>query len=178
MQTVHTNDNFRSFGFAARPLVACYRKGRKNPNPSNIGIYNAKQRKELLEPIICPHVFFAPQAIVISELLRIFASVNNKYDTIMTSTAATQLTPAQINVLSLMAYIDTEQEQQELQDILLQFYRKKADSLLLQFQQEHNITQQTLDEWSNQHERTPYNVQRGARQPHLPIQPHQGRSRR
>ena len=56
-----------------------------------------------------------------------------------------------------MAYIDTEQEQQELQDILLQFYRKKADSLLLQFQQEHNITQQTLDEWSNQHERTPYN---------------------
>ena len=63
----------------------------------------------------------------------------------MTATATTQLTPAQINVLSLMAYIDTEQEQQELQDILLQF------------QQEHNITQQTLDEWSNQHERTPYN---------------------
>ncbi len=75
----------------------------------------------------------------------------------MTATATTQLTPAQINVLSLMAYIDTEQEQQELQDILLQFYRKKTDSLLLQFQQEHNITQQTLDEWSNQHERTPYN---------------------
>ena len=69
----------------------------------------------------------------------------------------TQLNPMQLNVLSLMAYINTEQEQQELQDILLQFYRKKADSLLLQFQQEHNITQQTLDEWSNQHERTPYN---------------------
>lgn len=62
----------------------------------------------------------------------------------------------QLNVLSLMAYISTEQEQQELQDILLQFYRKKADSLLLQFQQENNITQQTLDDWSNQHERTPY----------------------
>jgi len=68
----------------------------------------------------------------------------------------TQLNPTQLNVLSLMAYINTEQEQQELQDILLQFYRKKADSLLLQFQQENNITQQTLDEWSNQHERTPY----------------------
>lgn len=68
----------------------------------------------------------------------------------------TQLNPAQLNVLSLMAYIDTEQEQQELQDILLQFYRKKADSLLLQFQKENNITQQTLDEWTSIHERTAY----------------------
>ncbi len=68
----------------------------------------------------------------------------------------TQLNPAQLNVLSLMSYISTEQEQQELQDILLQFYRKKTDSLLLQFQQENNITQQTLDDWSNKHERTPY----------------------
>jgi len=68
----------------------------------------------------------------------------------------TQLNPTQLNVLSLMAYIDSEQEQQELQDILLQFYRKKTDNLLLQFQQENNITQQTLDDWSNQHERTPY----------------------
>ena len=66
----------------------------------------------------------------------------------------TQLNPAQLNVLSLMSYISTEQEQQELQDILLQFYRKKTDSLLLQFQQQNNITQQTLDEWLNEHERT------------------------
>ena len=62
----------------------------------------------------------------------------------------------QLNVLSLMSYIDTEQEQQELQDILLQFYRMKTDNLLRQFQQEKGITQETLDEWSNQHERTPY----------------------
>ena len=68
----------------------------------------------------------------------------------------TQLNPAQLNMLSLLSYISTEQEQQELQDILLQFYRKKTDSLLLQFQQQNNVTQQTLDEWSNQHERTPY----------------------
>ena len=68
----------------------------------------------------------------------------------------TQLNPAQLNVLSLLSYISTEQEQQELQDILLQFYRKKTDRLLLQFQQQNNITQQTLDEWSNEHERTPY----------------------
>ena len=68
----------------------------------------------------------------------------------------TQLNPAQLNVLSLMAYIDTEQEQQEMQDILLQFYRKKTDSLLLRFQKEHDITQDTLEEWANQHERTPY----------------------
>lgn len=63
--------------------------------------------------------------------------------------ATTQLKPAQLNVLSLMSYIDTEQEQQELQDILLQFYRRKTDSLLHQFQKEHNITQQTLDNCSN-----------------------------
>ncbi|MBP3767930.1 MAG: hypothetical protein J6I31_06600 [Prevotella sp.] len=55
-----------------------------------------------------------------------------------------------------MAYINTEQEQKELQDILLQYYRKKADRLLLQFQQENNITQQTLDDWAEQHERTSY----------------------
>lgn len=68
----------------------------------------------------------------------------------------TQLTPAQLNVLNLLSYIDTEQEQQELQDILLRFYRMKTDQLLRQFQQENNITQETLDEWSNQHARTPY----------------------
>lgn len=68
----------------------------------------------------------------------------------------TQLNPAQLNVLSLMSYIDTEQEQEELQNILLQFYRQKTDRLLMQFQQENNITQETLDDWSNQHERTPY----------------------
>ena len=53
----------------------------------------------------------------------------------------------QLNVLSLMSYIDTEQEQQELQDILLRFYREKTDNLLRQFQQENSITQETLDEW-------------------------------
>jgi len=56
----------------------------------------------------------------------------------------TQLNAAQLNVLNLMAYISTEQEQQELQDLLLQFYRKKTDSLLLQFQKDNGITQQTL----------------------------------
>lgn len=70
--------------------------------------------------------------------------------------ATTQLNAAQLNVLSLMSYIDTEQEQQELREILLEFYRKKTDRLLLQFQQEHNITQEVLDDWSNRHERTPY----------------------
>ncbi|MBP5667299.1 MAG: hypothetical protein J6X32_04040 [Salinivirgaceae bacterium] len=69
---------------------------------------------------------------------------------------ATQLTPAQLNVLNLMSYIDTEQEQQELQEILLNFYRRKLDSLLLDFKTGNNITQQTLDDWANQHERTPY----------------------
>ncbi|MBQ2338241.1 MAG: hypothetical protein II384_03895 [Prevotella sp.] len=55
-----------------------------------------------------------------------------------------------------MSYISTEQEQQELQELLLQFYRKKTDRLLLQFQKENGITQHTLDEWADQHERTPY----------------------
>ena len=31
-----------------------------------------------------------------------------------------------------------------------------ADDLLLQFQQENGISQETLDGWANQHERTPY----------------------
>ena len=66
----------------------------------------------------------------------------------------TQLNPAQLNVLSLMSYISTEQEQQELQELLLEFYRKKTDDLLLQFQQENGISQETLDEWADQHLRT------------------------
>ena len=69
---------------------------------------------------------------------------------------STQLNPAQLNVLSLMSYIDTEQEQQELQEILLNFYREKTDKLLSQFQKENNITQQTFDDWAGQHERTEY----------------------
>lgn len=53
---------------------------------------------------------------------------------------ATQLNPVQLNVLSLMSYIDTEQEQLELQEILLKFYRQKADRLLLQFQNGYYVT--------------------------------------
>jgi len=68
----------------------------------------------------------------------------------------TQLNPAQLNVLSLMSYIDTEQEQEELQGILLKFYQQKLDRELLQFQKDNNVTQQTLDEWACKHERTPY----------------------
>ena len=75
----------------------------------------------------------------------------------MEATGATQLNPAQLNILRLMSYIDTEQEQNELQDILLQFYRQKTDRLLLQCQKKNNITQQSLDDCSNLHERTPYN---------------------
>ena len=78
--------------------------------------------------------------------------INKKKDDML----ATQLTPAQLNVLNLMSYIDTVAEQQELQEILLNFYRRKLDSLLLDFKSENNITQQTLDDWANQHERTPY----------------------
>lgn len=83
-------------------------------------------------------------------------AVRNKKILIEIIMVTTQLNPMQLNVLSLMSYIDTEQEQQELQDILLRFYREKTDNLLRQFQQENGITQETLDEWSNQHERTPY----------------------
>ena len=52
-----------------------------------------------------------------------------------------------------MSYVDTEQEPQE---ILLNFSREKTDKLLSQFQKENNITQQTLDDWAGQHERTEY----------------------
>ena len=52
-----------------------------------------------------------------------------------------------------MSYVDTEQEPQEIQ---LNFYREKRDKLLSQFQKENNITQQTLDDWAGQHERTEY----------------------
>ena len=52
-----------------------------------------------------------------------------------------------------MLYVDTEQE---LQEILLNFYREKTDKLLSQFQKENNISQQTLDDWAGQHERTEY----------------------
>ena len=52
-----------------------------------------------------------------------------------------------------MSYVDTEQEPQEIQ---LNFYREKTDKLLSQFQKENNITQQTLDDWAGQHERTEY----------------------
>ena len=66
------------------------------------------------------------------------------------------LNPMQLNVLSLMAYSNTEQEQEELQRVLLQYYQKKADSLLSAFAAQHHITQQTLDNWASQHDRTPY----------------------
>ncbi|MBO7599208.1 MAG: hypothetical protein J6T70_19400 [Bacteroidales bacterium] len=56
--------------------------------------------------------------------------------------ATRQLNPVQLNIIKLMSYIDTEQEQQELQDILLQFYRKKNRRNVAQFPKgkQHNST--------------------------------------
>ena len=69
---------------------------------------------------------------------------------------ATMLNPAQIMILESFASARSQEEMDELMDMLRNFYAMKLDKELERLWDEGILNQEKLDELKDQHLRTPY----------------------
>ena len=69
---------------------------------------------------------------------------------------ATQLNPTQKYLLQLFSFSQTEESQQDLQRVLLNYYRQKVQNRAGELWDKLNLDQQKLDELCSIHERLPY----------------------
>ncbi len=69
---------------------------------------------------------------------------------------ATVFNPIQLHLLEMFSYMDSQQELQEVQTILTNYYFDKIDRLGTQLAAQNGWTDETLQEMSEEHLRTPY----------------------
>lgn len=63
---------------------------------------------------------------------------------------------AQMKLLQMMSYIKTDEELAELQEVISNYYARKADKELDKLWEEGVITPQIIEKWGKEHMRTPY----------------------
>lgn len=63
---------------------------------------------------------------------------------------------AQMKLLQMMSYIKTDEELAELQEVISNYYARKADKELDKLWEEGVITPQVIEKWGKEHMRTPY----------------------
>lgn len=64
--------------------------------------------------------------------------------------------PAQMKLLQMMSYIKTDEELEELQNVLSDYFAKKADQEMDKLWDEGIIKEKTIEQWGKEHMRTPY----------------------
>lgn len=65
-------------------------------------------------------------------------------------------TPYQQKVLTLMSHVDTEEQMKEINDLLSAYFTKKAVDEADRMWDEGKISEQTIQEWKDEHLRTSY----------------------
>lgn len=63
---------------------------------------------------------------------------------------------AQMKLLQMMSYIKTDEELAELQEVISNYYARKADKELDKLWEEGVITPQIIEKWGKEHMRTSY----------------------
>lgn len=74
----------------------------------------------------------------------------------MNTTLRQPLNPSQIEILSSMAQLNTEEDLRELKDALARFFAERADREMERLWNEGVINEQVLEDWGKEHMRTPY----------------------
>lgn len=64
--------------------------------------------------------------------------------------------PAQLELLSTMSSLNTEDDLVELKMALSRFFAERADREMERLWNDGTINEQTLESWSHEHMRTPY----------------------
>lgn len=68
----------------------------------------------------------------------------------------TVFNPAQMKLLQMMSYIKTDEELEELQSVLSDYFAKKVDREMDELWHKGIISEQTIEQWGKEHMRTPY----------------------
>ena len=65
-------------------------------------------------------------------------------------------TPFQIEMLELIAKVNTEREMSDIRRLLGQYFAKRAEDALDRLWDEGVLNEGVMEEWKNEHMRTPY----------------------
>ena len=68
----------------------------------------------------------------------------------------TVFTPAQQRILQMMSYVKSDEEFADIEDLLSNYFAKKVDDELDALCEEGQITPADIEQWGNEHMRTPY----------------------
>lgn len=63
---------------------------------------------------------------------------------------------AQMKLLQMMSYIKTDEELEELQSVLSDYFARKVDREMDGLWHKGIISEQTIEQWGKEHMRTPY----------------------
>lgn len=90
-------------------------------------------------------------------LIRKFAN-NNHYEKKMASTLdhRTIFSPAQQYILQVMASVQSEKEIEDIKNLIAQYFANKALDAIDKNIADGLYTQDTINSWANEHNRTPY----------------------
>lgn len=69
---------------------------------------------------------------------------------------STPFTPFQIEMLEMVARVTSEAEMQDIRRMLGQYFAKQAEDALDRLWDEGKINNGVIEEWKNEHMRTPY----------------------
>ena len=68
----------------------------------------------------------------------------------------TIFTPAQLEILDFMSYVENEETLNEIRDMLSRYFAQKAEKEIDKLWEEGTINNTVIDNWKSEHMRTPY----------------------
>lgn len=68
-------------------------------------------------------------------------------------------TPYQIRMLNLMAQVKSDETMDEINEILSNYFARKAEEAIDKLWKDNKINDEVIEEWKNEHMRTPYHKQ-------------------
>lgn len=68
----------------------------------------------------------------------------------------TIFSPAQLEILDLMAYVESEDTLMEIRDMLSHYFAEKAEKEIDKLWDEGTINETIIESWKTEHMRTPY----------------------
>ena len=82
-----------------------------------------------------------------------FALLENQNDEFMERTV---FSPAQLEILDLMAYVESEDTLMEIREMLSRYFAEKAEKEIDKLWDEGVINETIVEGWKTEHMRTPY----------------------
>ena len=65
---------------------------------------------------------------------------------------------AQLQILDLMSYVESEDTLNEIKDMLSNYFAQKAEKAIDKLWESGKLNDNTIEEWKHEHMRTPYNT--------------------